>query len=187
MENLPELPEFEVNPSEYDPPEFKKQPSEADFPIRGTSFPQISDEMVASIALGMDDDAVIAARHNITNEQMALLLEQPWFQAQVAVKRAEFDKSGITFRAKAAWMASDLLDQVYVAVSSQESSVAQKHDVLKTLIKAGGLEVKEDKKEASGPTFQISIDLGAQSVSLTNAPTIQPVVIDAQTKEISND
>lgn len=145
-----------------------------------TSFPLISEEMVSSIALGMEDELVVASRHNLSVEQYQELQRQPWFQAQVAAKRADLEKNGVTFRAKAAWMASDLLDQVYLQVSANEASLAQKHDVLKTLIKAGGLEPKDEKQKDTGPTFAINIDLGGgQSISLTNAN-----VIDAQTKEL---
>lgn len=150
------------------------------------SFPQISEEMVNSIALGMEDELVVAARHDMSVEQYKALEAQPWFQAQVAAKRAEYEKNGVTFRAKAAWMASDLLDQVYLSVSSNEASLAQKHDVLKTLIKAGGLEPKDEVKKDTGPTFAINIDLGGgQSISLTsggNPPP--PPAIDIEAKEL---
>lgn len=151
-----------------------------------TSFPLIPDEMVASIALGMEDELVVAARHNMSVEQYKLLEVQPWFQAQVAAKRADLEKNGVTFRAKAAWMASDLLDQVYLQVSANDASLAQKHDVLKTLIKAGGLEPKDETKKDTGPTFAINIDLGGgQSISLTSGGTPPPPpTIDVETKEL---
>ena len=152
------------------------------------SFPQISEEMVASIALGMEDELVVAARHDMSVEQYLELQKQPWFQAQIATKRAEYEKNGVTFRAKAAWMASDLLDQVYLQVSANDASLAQKHDVLKTLIKAGGLEPKDEKQKDTGPTFAINIDLGGgQSISLTGGSTITPQApptIDVETKEL---
>jgi hypothetical protein len=140
------------------------------------SFPQISDEMVASLALGMEDELIVASRHNISVENFQELVKQPWFQVQVAAKRAEFEKNGVTFRAKAAWMAGDLLDQVYLQASNVDTGLAQKHDVLKTLIKAGGLEPKDEKDKPSGPTFQISIDLGGgNTLSLSNRPE-RPVI-----------
>lgn len=147
------------------------------------SFPQISEEMVASLALGMEDDLLVASRHGLSVEQYRELESQPWFQLQIAVKRAELEKNGITFKAKAAWMAGDLLDQVYLQVSSNDASLNQKHDVLKTLIKAAGLEPKDEKQSASGPAFSISIDLGGgQSISLTSnaAKPIQTIDVDAK-------
>lgn len=150
------------------------------------SFPQVSDEMVASIALGLEDDLVVAARHGLSVPQYQELEKQSWFRLTVAAKRSEFERTGVTFKAKAAWMAGDLLDQVYLAASQSDASLAQKHDVLKTLIKAGGLEPKEERQGAAGPGFQITIDMGGgQSISLSSgAPPARPQAIDVETKEI---
>ncbi len=167
------IPDIDDEPLEYQP--------------TTKSFPQVSDEMVASIALGLEDDLVVAARHGLSIQQYKDLESQPWFQLTVAAKRNEFERSGVTFKAKAAWMAGDLLDQVYLAASHADASLAQKHDVLKTLIKAGGLEPKEERSSTLGPGFQITIDMGGgHSISLSagNTPAAPPVTIDAETKEL---
>jgi hypothetical protein len=149
------------------------------------SFPQISEEMIASIALGMEDELIVASRHGMSVEEYTELAVQPWFQLQIQVKRSEYEKNGVTFKAKAAWMAGELLDQVYVTAASGDASLSQKHEVLKTLIKAAGLEPKEEKLKDTGPGFSISIDLGGgQSISLSNQQTITPVTLDAEVKEI---
>jgi hypothetical protein len=151
------------------------------------SFPQISEEMVASVALGLEDELIVAARHGLSVEDYNELAAQPWFQLQVQMKRSEYEKNGVTFKAKAAWMAGDLLDQVYLSAASTDASLSQKHEVLKTLIKAAGLEPKEEKVKDTGPGFSISIDLGGgQSVSLTNQQGFTPVTLDAEVKEIKN-
>jgi hypothetical protein len=151
------------------------------------SFPQISEEMIASIALGMEDELIVASRHGMSVEEYTELAAQPWFQLQVQMKRSEYEKNGVTFKAKAAWMAGELLDQVYVTAASGDASLSQKHEVLKTLIKAAGLEPKEEKLKDTGPGFSISIDLGGgQSISLSNQQTITPVTLDAEVKEIKN-
>lgn len=167
---LPDVPDIGDEPLEYRP--------------KTVSWPQISDEMVASLALGMEDELIVAARHGLSMEAFLELSIQPWFQTQVQAKRAELEKTGVTFKAKAAWMAGELLDQVYLSAASMDSSLNQKHEVLKTLIKAAGLEPKEEKVQNTGPSFQISIDLGGgQSVSLSNN-VIQPVTLDVPVKEI---
>ena len=161
-----------------------------EYKAKNTSFPQISDEMVASVALGLEDELIVASRHGMSIEQYQELAAQPWFQLQVQVKRSEYEKNGVTFKAKAAWMAGELLDQVYVTAASQDASLNQKHEVLKTLIKAAGLEPKEEKVKDTGPGFSISIDLGGgQSISLSNqqglsSVTHVPVTLDAEVKEI---
>jgi hypothetical protein len=139
--------------------------------------------MVASLALGMEDELIVAARHGLSMESYLELASQQWFQTQVSAKRADYEKTGVTFKTKAAWMAGELLDQVYLHAASSDASLNQKHEILKTLLKAGGLEPKEEKVQNTGPSFQISIDLGGgQSVSLSN--NVQPVVLEAQVKEI---
>jgi hypothetical protein len=149
------------------------------------SFPQISDEMVASVALGLEDELIVAARHGMSIEDYTELAAQPWFQLQVQMKRSEYEKNGVTFKAKAAWMAGDLLDQVYLSAASTDASLSQKHEVLKTLIKAAGLEPKEEKVKDVGPGFSISIDLGGgQSINLSNQQGFTPVTLDAEVKEI---
>lgn len=159
---------------------------------KNVSFPQISDEMVASVALGLEDELIVASRHGLSIEQYQELAAQPWFQLQIQVKRSEYEKNGVTFKAKAAWMAGELLDQVYVTAASQDASLNQKHEVLKTLIKAAGLEPKEEKVKDTGPGFSISIDLGGgQSISLSNQQGLSPVThvpvtLDAEVKEIKN-
>lgn len=150
------------------------------------SFPKIPDEMVASVALGMEDDLIVAARHGLSVEQFRALEAQPWFQLQVAAKRAEFERNGITFKAKSAWMAMDLLDQVYMQASNSATPLSQKHDVLKTLIKAAGLEPKEERKEVAGPGFQIIIDLGeGNTVNLSaQAASTKSVTFDVDAVEV---
>jgi hypothetical protein len=158
-----------------------------DYKPKMVSFPQISEEMIASVALGMEDELIVASRHGMSVEEYTELAAQPWFQLQVQMKRSEYEKNGVTFKAKAAWMAGELLDQVYVTAASGDASLSQKHEVLKTLIKAAGLEPKEEKLKDTGPGFSISIDLGGgQSISLSNQQTITPVTLDAEVKEIKN-
>ena len=148
------------------------------------SFPQVSDEMLASIALGAEDELIVAARHGISMEKYQELAVQPWFQLQVEVKRSEFVKNGVTFKAKATWMAAELLDQVYVMAASPDASLNQKHDIMKTMIRAAGLEPKEEKSQNSGPTFSLSIDLGDRSVSMSSQNVVNPMVIDVLPKQI---
>jgi hypothetical protein len=167
MDDLPDIPDGEI---EYKP--------------KTVSFPQISDEMVAAIALGMEDELVVASRHGISIEDYQRLEAQPWFQLQVATKRSEFERNGVTFKAKAAWMAGELLDKVYLQAADPNASFSQTHEALKTMMKAAGLEAKDEKEKSSGPSFQISIDLGGgQTLNLSNN-VVQPMAIDVDAKEI---
>ncbi len=158
--------------------EIGDQPLE--YPPKLASFPQISEEMVASLALGMEDDLVVAARHGMSVEDYRELEKQPWFQLTVATKRAEFEKNGVTTKAKAAWMTADLLDKAYLMAADNNASFGQVLEAIKVFSKLGGLEAKEDKQASNLPSFQISIDLGDRTVSLSNTP----MTIDAPVKEL---
>lgn len=137
-----------------------------------TSFPQIPAEMVASIALGMEDDLIIAARHGFSVEQYSQLLGQPFFRRAIEDKRSEFKKNGVTFKAKAAWMAEELLDKVYLLATRKDASFGTVHEALKTAIKAAGLEPKVDATQQAGAGFSISIDLGGgNTLNLSNSPS----------------
>jgi hypothetical protein len=158
-----------------------------------TSFPQIPEEMVASIALGMEDELIVAARHGFSVETYQALSAQPWFQLQVAVKRADLEKNGVTTKAKAAWMTADLLDKAYLMAADNNASFNQVMEAIKVFSKLGGLEPKDQPKEATGPSFQISIDLGGgQSISLSTdnaqpAPQMEPITLDVPARVREDD
>lgn len=157
-----------------------------DYTPRTVSWPRLPAEMVASIALGLEEDSVIAARHGFSVEQFEKLQQEKFFQLAVAAKRAEFQKTGVTFRAKAGWMAEELLEKLYLQAADRQAGFNQVHEALKTLMKAGGLEPKEEKQAQLGTTFSISIDLGDKSVSLGAPKTVvdAPVrVIEAANSE----
>lgn len=154
-----------------------------EYGVKTTSFPQISEEMLHSLALGMEEELIIIGRHGVSVEQFRELEKQPWFVNRIMQLRSEFEKNGVTFKAKAGWMAGELLDKAYVLAASPDASFSQVHDTLKTLIKVAGLEPKEEKQANLGPGFSISIDLGERSVNITNDQNI----INSPTKFIANE
>ena len=154
-----------------------------EYGVKNVSFPQVSEEMIHSLALGMEDELIIIGRHGLTLEQYRELEQQPWFISRIMQLRSEFEKNGVTFKAKAGWMAGELLNKAYLLAAGPDASFSQVHDALKTLIKVAGLEPKEEKQANLGPGFSISIDLGERSVNITNDQNI----INSPTKFISNE
>lgn len=141
------------------------------------SMPRIPAEMVNSIALGMEDELVVAARHGFSFEEYQRVRSLKAFQVAVEAQRAEFQKNGLVFKVKRAMQADDLFDDIFVAAKGN-ATLVQKLQVAVAMARLGGLEPKEDKSTSVGPSFQINIDLGgAQSVSLSAAKPA-PVVIE---------
>ena len=140
-------------------------------------------EMVISIAMGLEDPDEIASRHGFTGEKWDKLKAWKPFQDTVATQRAEFEKSGLTFRLKAAMKADLIADKVFVDAMGNDVTLMQRIEALKLFSKLGNLEPKEEKAQGPQTTFAINIDLGDRSVSLNASAA--PQVIDAPIKEIT--
>lgn len=152
-----------------------------EFGHKPVSFPKIPAEMVDSIALGMEDELVVAARHGFSVEQYRRLEKLRPFQVAVASRRADFEKQGLTFKLKRSMQADDLWDDVYLMAKGSNVPLMQKAEVATRLAKLGGLEPKEEKGAgAAGPGFQISINLGGSAPLTLNAGP----VIEAKTRVI---
>lgn len=138
-------------------------------------------EMILALAQGLESPEDIALRCGYNLDAWEKLKDYKPLQVAVAAKKAELEKDGWIVRQKAAMGADMLLDQVIVQAMNNETSLGAKLEVFKTLVKVGNLEPKEDKNAQSGPGFQISINLGNQTVSLQgqNGPKLpQADVID---------
>lgn len=146
------------------------------------SFPKITQELIASVALGLEDELVIAAKHGFSVEEYQEIQKLRSFQAAVQSQRAEFERSGVNFQTMAALQAAEVRDKFFMMAMHHKASFAQVHDALKTLSKLGNLEPKELKSATTAAAgFSIHIDLGdSKSVSLTaKQPAPAPVdVID---------
>jgi hypothetical protein len=122
--------------------------------------------MIRAIAMGMEEPSAIAARYGFTGEKWDKLQQWQPFVLTVASQRAEFEKSGVTFRLKAAMKADELADQVFVQAMGHDTSLAQKMATLQYFAKMGDLEPKVDKSTTPGEGFSISINIGARSMTL---------------------
>lgn len=131
----------------------------------------IDPKFVLELAAGLEDPDTIAPRYGYTQDKWDDLKTDEHFTKLVEAKRTELQKSGYTFRLKAALAAEDLLDDVYIGAKSIDATLSAKLEAFKYLTKLGGLEPKEDKQVAQGPAFTINIDLGA---GITQKITIEP-------------
>jgi hypothetical protein len=146
------------------------------------SMVEVPPEMVVAIAMGLEEPDVIASRHGFAGEKWAKLQAWKPFLDTVATQRTEFEKSGLSFRIKAAMKADLLADKLFVDAMGNDVTLMQRMEATKLFAKLGNLEPKEEKSAQAGTTFAISIDLGDRSVSL-NAQKA-PDVIDIEPKYV---
>jgi hypothetical protein len=127
----------------------------------------ISSEMVAEIAAGLEDPKDIAFRHGIAGKAWEDLKNWLPFQNAVAAQKAEYEKSGYTFKMKARLLTEDVFDQAYKYAKSTETSLLQKLEFIKLGAKLGDMEPKQTSQTQAGPGFSITINLAEPKTPIT--------------------
>jgi hypothetical protein len=130
-------------------------------------------ELILQVATGLEDPADVARRFGFEGDRWASLAAWPPFQEQVAQKRLELQRTGVTFRMKCAFMAEDLITDVYRTAKQNDTTLLQKLETTKTLAKLADLEPKQDKQTQQGTGFQININIPpmpTKGVTIDNAP-----------------
>jgi hypothetical protein len=120
----------------------------------------VPSEMVAEIAAGMEDPTDIAFRYGIVGQAWKELQEWVPFQNAVATQKAEFEKTGFTFKVKARILTEDVFDDAYRIARSNASTLLQKLEFIKVGAKLADMEPKNTQQVAAGPGFSITINLG---------------------------
>ena len=151
--------------------EIGDQPLEPDY--RPVKLPPVPPEMLFYLALGREDELVVASRYGFSIEDYQRLCELRPFQVALASQRAQLDKDGITFQVMAAMQAAELRDKTWMQAMGGDVTLPQRLEALKTFAKLGNLEPKEVKSPmgGAGTGFSIQINLGDRSVSVTNTTT----------------
>ena len=142
-------------------------------------FRDIPPGLVASIAAGLEDPKEVASRHGIYGEAWDKLSTWKPFLDAIAAQRAEFEQSGYTFRVKAAMKADVLADQLFVQALSNETTLGQKLETMKTFAKLGDLEPKTSIQAQTGPAFSISINFSSPKPSINerNIIDVEPEIV----------
>lgn len=141
-------------------------------------FLHLPPEMLAEIASGFEDPVRIAARYGYDQAAYDTLTSQDWFTNSIEAKRAELRRSGWTFKAKAALMAEDMLEETYLA-AKQSDSVGTKLEVAKYLTKIADLEPRTNAPVATGPGFSITINLPATAAHNTPPIDVVPEAVES--------
>lgn len=165
-----------------DDTEIDDSPLEPDF--RPAALPPVPPEMLFYLALGREDELVVASRYGFSVEDYHRLCELKPFQVALAAQRAQLDKDGITFQVMAAMQAAELRDRAWLQAMGPEVSLTQRLDALRTFAKLGNLEPKEIRGPmGAGTGFSIQINLGDRSVNVSNNPRPIQAVQDVNVLE----
>lgn len=133
----------------------------------------IPSEMVAEIAAGLEEPKDIAFRYGIVGTAWEDLKAWVPFQNAVAAQKAEYEKSGFTFKVKARVLTEDVFEQAYKFAKSSETSLLQKLEFVKLGAKLADMEPKPTAQTAAGPGFSIVINLAEPKIDPK-----PPIIID---------
>lgn len=140
--------------------------------ITGVNLTRTNPNIIVELAMGMEPPLALLARYGYNPEQAGTLLSNELIQRQIESKRAELKSQGIVFKTKALMAAEDILEDVYVEAKMQETPLPQKLDALKFFAKAAGVDQVQSASGAAGGGFNITINLGDKSVTLTEEKVV---------------
>jgi hypothetical protein len=115
----------------------------------------------------------VKTRHAISASDLIIFNKDNIFLKKVESYRDEIREKGMTFKLKARAQAEELLTTSWTLIHSPDVSPAVKADLIKSTVKWGGLEPKNEiNTEGAGGGVKITINLGGQDHAAT--------VIDAE-------
>jgi hypothetical protein len=123
----------------------------------------VPSEMVAEIAAGLEEPKDIAMRYGIAGQAWDDLKNWTPFQNAVAAQKAEYEKSGFTFKVKAKMLTEDVFEDAYKRARSSDATLLQKLEFVKLGAKLADMEPKNTQAAPTGPAFSITINMGDES------------------------
>lgn len=114
-----------------------------------------------ALALGVEEQADILTRFDISPERFEMLKPLPAFRKAVAEAQKEIREQGHTFKIKCKGIAEDFLDDLYLELQNPQVGLSTKVDVFKYLTRMGGLEPQAQVAgtQSSAPQVNIQINL----------------------------
>jgi len=144
-------------------------------PLKHTKW---SDRLAFDTALMLEGSGEsldeVKTRHGVSAEDILVFNKDPIFLKKVESYRDEIREKGMTFKLKARAQAEELLTTSWTLIHNPDVSAAVKADLIKSTVKWGGLEPKNNEvtTEGAGGGVKITINLGEQQHTAT--------VIDAE-------
>lgn len=136
-----------------------------------------TDRLAFDVALTLEGSGKmleVLEEHSLNQADLLVFNEDPVFLRRVSDYRDEIRQKGLSFRLKARMQAEELLTTSWTLIHAPDVSPAVKADLIKSTVKWGGLEPKENTTSDLGGGVRITINLG-------EAP--QPKVINASVSD----
>lgn len=116
-------------------------------------------KLVIDLALGLDHLDDILAAHGLTRPQYDRLTEIPTFRRELASTMRDLRENGVPFARKAAIQAESYLVNLDEMVHDLDVPASTRLEAIKSVVKWGKLEPKEDKgQDHGGNTINLQIN-----------------------------
>jgi hypothetical protein len=115
--------------------------------------------MVVDLALAVDALPDILLRYNLSKTEFENLASNPIFRRDLAVTTREVRENGLQFQRKARVQADIYLETLDNLVHSEATPAGVRLDAIKSVVRWGDLEPKDDKKDEAGSANNINIQI----------------------------
>jgi len=122
------------------------------------TVPPWTPALVFDVALGLEDEDTLFARHSLTKQDWENINTHPMFLRQVAEQARDMGESGLSFKAKAKIQAEMYLTDIDRMVSSPATDQKVRLEAIRSMVKWGGLEPIPNKEDGAGVT-QVNLQI----------------------------
>lgn len=142
----------------------------------------VEPRFVLQVASGIREPEELAEEFGYTAIEWLFLQKYDPFVKAVEAKKEELRASGYTFRMKAAIMAEELLENLYLKAVADDASVHTVLETVKFTSRAAGLDAPIRELAQAGSGFSIIIDLGGgKTVQIgSSGPTMRTIEHDEE-------
>lgn len=127
-------------------------------------------DMILSVAMGMEEPSEIASRYGYEGADWQRLATWKPFTDAVAKQKADLEANGWTFKTIARGLTEHVFQEAYKVAAGNDATLMQKLEFVKLGAKLADMEPKASTQVASGPGFSISINF--------STPKAEPKIID---------
>lgn len=131
---------------------------------------------VARNAVGANEPLpVVLGQLGIVQAEYDAISKNPTYLKYLDTYTRELKENGFSFAAKCRVLAEELLPNLYYIASDKEMPAAARVKAIENLVTWADLKPKENAATLSGPGFSITISIGANDLTVSNAKALEVV------------
>lgn len=145
-------------------------------------------DMILSVAMGMEEPSDIASRYGYEGDEWHRLAAWKPFTDAVAKQKADLEANGWTFKTIARGLTEHVFQEAYKVAAGNNATLLQKLEFVKLGAKLADMEPKASTQVANGPGFSISINFSTPKPDVSKESEIIDITPEhvLETKKIKH-